>query len=303
MELSSQAQDKTHADAPWVKTLSDWLSNTYPDSVTRARTMLSCDIKASKPALFLPPDMAELQPNGLEYLRAFAKAHKFTLMEDRRRVKVQPMLERRNRTTPMIANAIGELLNTAGLRGDPPALSTPHRLNDDSPHICITQLLRMAAFSSQASKRTVLPSNSKLINVLNNDTQPVTAFACKLKASESTTILSHFEAPQFRAIGYSAGRQYIVHVCLAGGPLHNPQLWTGIHTLTRTDFQFQLIQSPKKSASMGLFYTTFYFDMQAAHAPWWVNESIEQHNAGAAPVLLSDDRRVSDRRNNDRRAG
>jgi len=272
--------EKKAPDGVWVQTLAQWLKKTRPGTLKRARTMLSCDVKASKLSLFVPPDMAELQPECLDYLHRFARAHKLVLIEDRRRLHVQPMLERRQQATPMIARAIAQLLHRAGLPGKPPVLSRPHRLNDNSPHICMTQLLRMAGSTADKCKRVELPPNKQLINVLNNNKQTVTAYACKVKTSDSSTILSYFDSPHFRAIGYSAGTQYIVHVCLAGGPLHNMQLWTSAHTLTRTNFQFQLLQSPHSKHHLGLFYTSFYFDMESSALPWWVKSP----GSCAAPV-------------------
>jgi len=62
-----------------------------------------------------------------------------------------------------------------------------------------------------------------------------------------------------------------VHVCVAGGPLSNPTLWSGFHTLTRSDFQFQLFNAQKPKNDLGLIYATFYFDLADAPRPWWLS--------------------------------
>lgn len=291
--LKSNTQEVTpdiSDDRPWVESVSHCLAHTYPGNVVRTRTMLSCDFQSSKGSLFVPPDMAELQPASLEYLHIFAQAHDLTLIEDRRRLQLKPLLDRRQPAAPMIARAIAELLSAAGLPGKAPDVSNPHRLNDDSPHIDMTQLIQMAAFAAPDSKKVQLPVNSKLANVLNNDTQPITAYASNVKSTETSTILSIFDAPRFRAIGYSSGTQYIVHVCLAGGPISNPQLWTDLHTLTRTDFQFQLMTSPQKDHTLGLFYHSFYFDMWSHQSPWWIES---QNQPYRAPVLVNTERKAS----------
>ena len=66
-----------------------------------------------------------------------------------------------------------------------------------------------------------------------------------------------------------------MHVCLAGGPLKNPTLWAHLHTLTRTDFRFQLFPSRKPANDFGLFYATFYLDMAESPAPWWIDSATD----------------------------
>ena len=257
----------------WVENLAKVIRKTDHSTESRMRTVISCDIRANKPALFVPPDMAELQPQSLRYLHSFANTNDMTLVEDRRRVEVQPIIEQRDKKPPMIALGLSMLLKQTGVPGSPRSLSEPHRLNADSPHIGIAKLIEMAAFSAAESKRVVVLPNRMMVNVLNNDTQPISGFACKMISADSTSILSHFHSPQFRAIGYSAGSQYVMHVCLAGGPVRNPALWAHHHTLTRTNFRFQLFPGKRPIDDFGLFYATFYMDLAAAPAPWWLDEA------------------------------
>ena len=229
----------------WVQSVADTIRKTDSTAESRMRTMIVCDKKWNKLALYVPPDMAELQPGSLRYLHAFARSHDLKLIEDRRRIEVQPIVEKRDRKPPMIALGLSMLLNQTGAPGGIRTLSEPHRLNADSPHIGIAKLINMAAFAAPKSKRVVVLPNSMIVNISDNDTQPISGFACKLISADTTTVLSHFDSSYFRAIGYSTGNQYVMHVCLAGGPLKNQCLWAHHHTLTRTNFRFQLFPSRK----------------------------------------------------------
>jgi len=279
MAQSKQSDlNKEPPDRSWVHSLASVIRQAGDIEESRMKTILSCNLTSSKPGLYVPPDMAELQPQSLRYLQMFAKINQLRLVEDRRRVDVQPIVDNRDRKPPTIALGLSMLLKQTGLPGKARSLSSPHRLNADSPHIGITRLIEMAEFSAGRSKRVVLLPNKFIVDVLDNDTQPISAYACKLSSANSTTILSHFDSPYFRAIGYSAGEQYVVHACLAGGPLHNPQLWTHLHTLSRTDFRFQLFPAQNAAHDFGLFYTTFYFDLKNPPVPWWLDNAAESKN-------------------------
>jgi len=263
------------AEKLWVQSIADVIRKTDQSAESRMRTMLVCDIKSNKPALYVPPDMAELQPRSLRYLHAFARLHNLTLIEDRRRVEVQPIIEQRDLKPPMIALGLSMLLNQTGAPGAIRTLSNPHRLNADSPHIGIAKLIDMAAFAAPKSKRVVVAPNRMIVNVSDNDTHPISGFACKLSTADTNTVLSHFDSPNFRALGYSAGSQYVMHICLAGGPMKDPSLWAHLHTLTRTDFRFELFPGRKPANDFGLFYATFYLDMAQSPTPWWIESASE----------------------------
>ena len=268
-ELNSPTQSAA-SEKMWVQSLAEAIRKTDRTAESRMRTMLVCDIKSNKPALYVPPDMADLQPRSLRYLHAFARSHDLKLVEDRRQVEVHPIIEKRNCKPPIIALGLSMLLNQTGAIGAIRTLSEPHRLNADSTHIGITKLIDMAAFAAPKSKRVVILPNRMIVDVSDNDTQPMAGYACKLISADTTTILSHFDSPKFRAIGYSAGSQYVMHVCLAGGALKNQTLWAHLHTLTQTDFRFQLFPSRKPANDFGLFYATYYLDMARSPAPWWI---------------------------------
>lgn len=276
----------------WIQGLAESLACTDTSVESRVQTIISCDMKSNRHCLFLPPDMAELQPRSLRYLHAFAKAHELRLVEDRRRVDIRPIIEHRDRKPPMIALALSLLLQQTGLPGLPRSLSRPHRLNADSPHIGIAQLIRMSACAAPASKRVVVLPPRMMVNVLNNDTQPITGHACKLVSAEATTILSHFESSSFRAVGYSAGSQYVMHVFLAGGPLESPALWTYPQTLTRTDFRFQLFPGRKAKNDFGLLHATFYFDIASSPSPWWRQEAAGESFGLSLDDASSDGRKL-----------
>jgi len=254
----------------WVVPLANRIAQTNESPETRMRTMISCDVRAGKPSLYVPPDMTELQPRSLRYLHAFARRNDLQLVEDRRRVSIQPVHEQRGRNQSALAKGMGELLRQLGMPGRARTLSSPHRLSADSQHVSIGRLIRMAAFAAPLAKAVKVEANRHLNEVLDHSSDPINAFACKLVSADTSTILSHFDAPHFRAIGYSAGKQYIMHLCVAGGPITAPKLWTHFHTLTRSDFQFQLFNAQSPKNDIGLFYATFYLDLSGTPAPWWL---------------------------------
>lgn len=255
----------------WVNSLAKHFDDAHVSPESRMRTMISCDVRSGRASIYVPPDMSELQPQSLRYLHSFARQHDLQLVEDRRRVSVQPITEKRNRTAPVIAKGLSELLTQLGMPGDIRPLSQPHRLAADGKHTPLNKLIRMAAFSAPYAKNVVIQPNRNLLDILNGHSTPINAYGCKLVSEDSSTVLSHFESTGFRGLGYSAGRQYIMHVCLASGPLSNPEMWAEFHTLTRTDFQFQLFQAQDPKNDVGLFYATFYIDLSGSPAPWWLS--------------------------------
>lgn len=265
----SDTTDQSSQPATWVRPLVDVVEMTDLSVESRLRTSISCDIQSRQPTLYWPSDMAELQVRNYRYLQRFAKNNGFKLLEDRRNMDVQPILEKRDRKPAMIALGLSLLMKQTGVSGAARIPSEPHRLNADSRHIGLGKLIKMAAYSAPTSKRVVVLPNRILVNAL-KDTQPISGYACKLNDSGKTTILSHFDSPYFRSIGYSTGSQYVTHICLAGGPRHIASLWTQLPTLTNTDFKFQLFPAKCASDDFGLFYITFYLNMAENPAPWWV---------------------------------
>ena len=272
MAISKQDNISTQgAEQLWVHSLAQSGRLTQLSLESRMRTMISCDVRKAKASIYVPPDMSELQPRSLRYLHAFARQHEFQLVEDRRRVAVRPLNDKRSRTAPVIAKGLSELLKQLGMPGDTRSLTVPHRLAAESTHIPINKLIRMAAFSAQQAKHVAVKPNRSLLDVLNGRSEPIHAYGCKVVCEDTSTILSHFDSSGFRGIGYSAGKQYVMHVCLAGGPITKPELWAEFHTLTRTDFQFQLFQSEGGKHDLGLFYATFYIDLSDTPVPWWLS--------------------------------
>ena len=270
-QLPQAANALTPAAGSWISSLAKVLKQTQPCAESRMRTMISCDVRSGKPSIYVPPDMAELQPRSLSYLHAFARTHELQLVEDRRRVSVQPLHDKRNQNSPAIVKGVGELLQQLGMPGPVRVQSSPHRLAADSPHIGMDKLIQMAAVACPSAKRTAIEPNRTLGDVLDDNYQPINAFGCKLITADTSTVLSHFDSDHFRAVGYSAGKQYVMHLFLAGGLMSTPKLWADFHTLTRTDFQFHLFNAANAKDDVGLFYATFYFDVAETPAPWWLN--------------------------------
>ncbi|MFK7893826.1 MAG: hypothetical protein AB8B63_23625 [Granulosicoccus sp.] len=262
----------------WIESLGLVVRHVQTDAESKLRTHLAIDLRPTKPSLFVPSDMAELQPASLHYLKAFAHRHELKLVEDRRRVEISPALEQRDQVAPMIATGISHLLKQTGMPGLAKNLSHPHRLNSGSRFIPIPTLIGMAAHAARQSKRVVVLPNRMISDVLDHDTQPIAGYACKLLTDEGNTILSHFDSTNFRALGYSTGDQYVVHVCLGGGPLLHPALWANLHTMARTDLQFQLFPGSHPGSNFGLLYATYYMDMAEKPKPWWMKDDFENHS-------------------------
>ena len=251
-------------ETPWIQGLSSVLDLTDRRNNPRLRTTMSCRLKQNRVAFFLPPEMASLQPENLRYMHRIAKKHDCRLIEDRRNVNVQPIIEQRSDETNAMTLGVSMLLKQAGLPGAAPEPSVPHRLNQDNLHIDVADLISMAAFATPNSKKIVLLPNQFIVDVLDNETSPIAGYACKLVTADTVTTLAHFDSPHFRAIGYRAGNQFVMHVFLAGGPLHSPQLWSNPNTISNDHFRFQLFKSTHSGHDFGLMYKTIYLDVDDA---------------------------------------
>lgn len=286
-ELEEALAPPLSLQTTWIDSVASLAHHTSPSAETRTRTMINCDIVAGERSIYIPPDMAELQPDSQRYLHAFAEAHSLQLIEDKRRVTVQPIVEKRNQDSPLIAKALGELLRQLGLPGDIRPQSRPHRLDPDSEHIDIDNLIQMAAFAAPEAKQVSIQANHHLTDLLGDDNQTILAYGSRLMSADINTILTHFVSPEFRVIGYSTGHQYVLHVCLAGGSISNPQIWADFKTLTRTDFRFQLFSAAEIQNDFGLFYATHYLDLAESPAPWWLKRrSKNQREPESEPTML-----------------
>lgn len=254
----------------WVRSVAKAVKHTQDASESKIKTMLTCRTINKKNALFIPADMAELQPRSLRYLHKFAANNELSLIEDRRKVLAQPIIEKRTQKDPMMVLGMSMLLKQSGMPGPARSLSEPHRLNPENPFFPISTLIDMAAFSAIKAKHVVLPPNRITLKALNNNAQAISGYACNVKTDDTTTLVSHFESDNFRAIGYSAGNQFVFHLCLGGGALRNPALWAELKTLQSTDFRFQLFTAKKPADDFGLFYSTLYLDLSQAPFPGWI---------------------------------
>jgi len=248
-------------EKPWIQGLSAVLDLTDRRNNPRLRTTMSCTLKKNRIAFFLPPEMASLQPENLRYMHRIAKKHNCRLIEDRRSVNVQPIIEQRSEDASTMTLGISMLLKQACLPGDAPTPSTPHRLGKDNLHIDVAQLITLAAYAAPNSKKIVLLPNQFMIEVLDNETSPIAGYACKLVTADAVTTLAYFDSEYFKAVGYHAGNQFVMHVFLAGGPLHSPQIWANTSTISHDNFRFQLFKSTHSGHDFGLMYKTFYFDI------------------------------------------
>lgn len=255
----------------WIQGLADVVRMTQVGNAAALRTSLSCHLAGKRCTLFVPPEMPSLQPRSLRYLHRFAERNACRLVEDRRQNRVSPLIEQRDGKPPAIALGVALLLKQCGLPGATPLLSRPHRLSADSPLIDLPELIALAAHAVPKAKRVVLLPNKPLVEVMHEDTQPLSGFAWRMDSAPAPTVLSHFEGPSFRTLGYSSGGQYVLHVLLAGGPASAPTLWAHPDTLTRTDLRFRLFRGRRPEDDFGLLHSTFYYDMASRETrPWWL---------------------------------
>jgi len=238
------------------------LSDTRLDA--SLKTVVSSDVKNGKLALFVPPEMSDLQPENLRYLHAMASRNECILVEDRRTSEIRPLVEQRDLKPHRLAVGISELLKQTGMPGSLAQLSTPHRLTPGNLHIDVPVLIDMVSATVTKSKRIVLLPNPALVETTGNETNPISCFACKLVTADANTVLSFFDSPGFKAIGYIANDQFVVHVFIGGGPLRSPHIWANEQAMHKNRFRFQLFRSTQPGQDFGLLYNTFYLDIRAA---------------------------------------
>lgn len=271
-----------HAPGAWIQELGRVVHMAQANKSPAVRTSLTCQVIEENKTLFVPPEMPTLQPRSLSYLSALAMRSEFQIAEDRRHIHMSPINEQRDGQPPAIVLGLSQMLQQAGLPGSAAELSDPHRLASDSPLIDLPRLISMTAHALPSAKRVVLLPNKPLVDVLDNDTQPIAGFGCRMDTTHARTLLTHFHGQAIRCIGYSTGAQYVMHLLLAGGPLSAPSLWIHPRTLSRTDVRFRLFEGVKPTQDFGLLYSTFYFNMSdRMPSPWWLDQGTPGANAVA----------------------
>lgn len=281
----SNHQDDINSEN-WCQQLARLIATSDP-SVEKVMSMsMACDTRSGNATFYLPQDTGHVHARCLRYLKSFAAENGLKLGRDRRGSQQDGITELRNGRPPLISLALSLLLKQTGVPGAARTLSKPHALADGTAEIGLRQLILMAAFSAERSKCVVVLPNRILINAL-QDTQPIRALGCKLKHAGGTTLQSQFDSPHFRALGYSAGSQYIVHICLAGGQRGHSALWTRLPVVNNMDINFQLFPGKSPADDQGLFYLTFYFDMTEQPAPWWIEE-LDQTDSSSSSEVLAD---------------
>ena len=257
----------------WIERLAGIMRVQGHEADARLPIRLSCDLHEGRPTLFLPPHMGRLRPRALVWLGRFARRHGLGLIEERRRTDIDTLLERRGREPSTLARGIALMLGQTGMPGGVLALSHPQRLAADGHPIALGRLVGLAAHARPRSKRVVLLPNRLIVASTGEDTRPIVAHACRLAVSRTTTVLSQFDSPVLRCLGYSSGRQYVTHVFLGGGRGARPELWARPHTLTRTDFRLRLFPGSTPRRDFGLLQASFHYDMaEGERAPWWTRE-------------------------------
>jgi len=252
--------------ASWINGLSSIMRMSDTRLDPSLKTIISSDVKNDRLALFVPPEMSDLQPENLRYLHAMASRNGCMLIEDRRNSDIRPLVEQRDLKPHKLALGIAELLKQTGMPGPTAQLSTPHRLTPGNPHFDVPDLIDMVSTTVSKSKRIVVLPTPALVETTGNETHPISAFACKLVTADANTVLSFFDSPGFKAIGYVANNQFVMHVFIGGGPLRSPLIWANFDAMLKNRFRFQLFRSTQPGQDFGLLYNTFYLDINQAHA-------------------------------------
>ena len=271
------AQDKS-----WVQSVRDQLAGASQKVEARLRTTLQCKMVGNEPSLLVPPELAEDQPEILEYLHEFTATNSLSLIEDRRRLDLAPIVEQRRIGTPNMAMGISLLLKQTGMPGPTKALSSPHTLKQGNRRIDIAELIRLGAAIQPKSRKIVFLPNAFVRTRLLGETETMIGHACQVVSragstkttddkidastntatdSETTTTVVQFEARDFHALGYVTNTQFVVTVYLAGGPIMNPSLWTHFYNLSETPFTCQIFDSPYPGQMYGIFHKTYYIEL------------------------------------------
>jgi len=248
--------------ASWINGLSSIMRQCEKHVDPSLRTIITSNSKSGKLALYVPPEMSELQPENLRYLHAMASRNGCTLIEDRRELDMRPLIERRDLKPHKLAAGISELIKQAGMPGPSAQLSSPHRLVPGSPNFTVPELIDMVAATVSRSKRVVMLPTPSLVATTGNETHPISAYGCKLITAEADTTLSFFDSPGFKAIGYVSNSQFVMHVLLGGGPIKAPHIWANYDTMLRNRFRFQLFRSTQPGQDFGLLYSSFFLDIE-----------------------------------------
>lgn len=256
-------QTESQTEAPWIKGLAVAMRGRSKKMTIADRTSVSVSVKNQKASLFLPPDMAALQHNNLNYLHALAQATDCRLIEDRRSVDLAPLTELRDRKTPTIAMSLSLLLKQTGLPGPLRVLSMPHRLKQENIHIPLPDLIDLVAGSIERCKRVVILPNTFIINFLGNDTNPIVGYAGNLSVGDKKTTVCYFDSPAMRTIGYRSGDQFVLHFLVAGGSLKAPKLWTNVSALQGAQARLQVFRGSKDSTDFGILHSTIFLDINS----------------------------------------
>lgn len=258
----------------WICAVRDQLAGANQKVEARLRANLQCKIVGNEPSLLVPPELAEDQPEILEYLHAFTSKNSLSLIEDRRRLELAPIVEKRRHQTPNLAMGISLLLKQTGLPGPTRALSSPHTLNAGNRKIDVAELIRLGAAILPRSRKIVFLPNAFVRTRLLGETGNMVGHACKVTsqpketsgadsgASEPATTFVQYETRDFHALGYVTNNQFVVTVYLAGGPIINPSLWTHFYNLAESPFTCQILDSPFAGQMYGIFHKTYYIDLE-----------------------------------------
>jgi len=268
-QSGQEAIDETTSPA-WIEMVRDHLAGANQKVHSSLRATLQCKIVGNEPSLLTPPELAEDQPEVLEYLHAFTRANSLSLIEDRRRLDLGPIVEKRKAETPNLAMGICLLLKQTGLPGPTHSLCSPHSLRPGNRKINVAELVRLAAAIQPSSRKIVFLPNAFVRTRLLGETENMIGHACKVSTSNGSNdtqsddkpiTVVQFESRDFHALGYVTNNQLVVTVYLAGGPICQPSLWTHFYNLAETPFTCQVFESPYEGQMYGIFHKTFYIEL------------------------------------------
>jgi len=270
LQLEKQTPDPDSSEQ-WISELSEHLKFTDRQARPGLRATISCRVVDRQPTLFVPAELAQLQPDVLRYLHALGATNNLALIEDRRTVSVDPITERRTSRPTNLALGVSLMLKQTGMPGPAHGLSKPHILRPDNPKIDLPRLINMVAHVKPGSKKVVFVPNRFLTGDFSEKARPMTGYACKVITHDEHLVLSYFHSPDFHAIGYVSNDQFVIHLLLAGGSIRTPKIWSPPSVLTEGSFRCQIIKSKSRAHDFGLMYSTYYIDLEKSmeEESWW----------------------------------
>ncbi|MCC7413015.1 MAG: hypothetical protein IT495_15475 [Gammaproteobacteria bacterium] len=263
-------------------------------------------------------------PGAFRALRSYASANGFELREDRRRVTLGVVCERRARAMPLLALAGAVLANSAGAGEFSPGASAPleeieviavpQRQAADRDYLVeagkrfvggpygeVESILAVAAEVRRFGERRRVRSRGMTVpdpavNVF------VDRYDYRFPASCGGGSYSYYEGDGFAALGYQAEDRVILDVLVGGGPFTAPRLWGPYDQVLGANVKMELMFGNGEQDGMGLLKASYSIGMVAAMSDELsrrLGAGYAQHVAAAADCTGAPEARLAARDDRD----